>query len=163
MKKKLYVITRFLEIQLKIVTLLRWGLTGHCVRSRLQMFSINARVFFKYIYTILSVFFSFIVICFYFTNISTYTCPKSVLMYDFKADSVTKNLLHYCPRAFFVNQLFSKMRKIENVKSFWSRVLIFQDSRFLFTAKLLRIDMKNLRFNRYTKSRLYLGTTNMRD
>ena len=40
-----------------------------------------------------------------------------------------------------------------------SRVLIFQDSRFLFTAKLLRIDMKNLRFNRYTKSRLYLGTT----
>ena len=44
-----------------------------------------------------------------------------------------------------------------------SRVLIFQDSRFLFTAKLLRIDMKNLRFNRYTKSRLYLGTTNMTD
>ena len=42
-----------------------------------------------------------------------------------------------------------------------SRVLIFQDSRFLFTAKLLRIDMKNLRFNRYTKSRLYLGYTNM--
>ena len=54
------------------------------------MFSINARVFFKYIYTILSVFFSFIVICFYFTNISTYTCPKSVLMYDFNADIVTQ-------------------------------------------------------------------------
>ena len=116
MKKKWYVITRFLEIELKILALLRWGLTGHCVRSRLQMFSINARVFFKYIYTILSVFFSFIVICFYFTNISSYTCPKSVLMYDFKADIVTKNLLHFCPRAFFVNQLFLKM--IERLKMY---------------------------------------------
>ena len=110
----------------------------------------------KYIYTILSVFFSFIVICFYFTNISSYTCPKSVLMYDFKADIVTKNLLHFCPRAFFVNQLFSKMRKIENIKSFWSRVLIFQDSRFLFTAKLLRINMKNFTFQQVYKIALIL-------
>ena len=134
------------------------------------MFSINAPVFFKDIYTILFVFFSFIVICSYFYNISTCTYPKSVLIYNFKVDGVTKSFVHFRSCAFSRTANSQKMRedKMQEILGHYicfffveSRVLIFQDSRFLFTAKLLRIDMKNLRFNRYTKSRLYLGYSNM--
>ena len=137
------------------------------------MFSINAPVFFKDIYTIPFVFFSLIVICFYVTNISTCTYPKSVLIYNFKVDGVTKSFVHFQSFNHFQEQLIHKKcarTKMQEILGHYicfffveSRVLIFQDSRFLFTAKLLRIDMKNLRFNRYTKSRLYLGTTNMTD
>ena len=65
-----------------------------------QVFSNNSQVFFEYIYTVLSVFFSFIVICFHFTKISTCTCPISVLIYNFKVDGVTKSFVHFRPCAF---------------------------------------------------------------
>ena len=119
MKKKWYAITRFLEIGLKNPSFLdRRNDQSWRTYSLQQIFSINSQVFFEYIYTVLSVFFSFIVIRFYFAKISTCTCPKSVLIYNFKADIVTKNHLHFCPRAFSVNQLSRKCARSKMYKTF---------------------------------------------
>ena len=101
MKKKWYAITRFLEIGLKNPSFLdRRNDQSWRTYSLQQVFSINSWVFFEYIYTVLSVFFSFIVICFYFTKISTCTCPISVLIYNFKVDGVTKSFVHFRSCAF---------------------------------------------------------------
>ena len=91
------------------------------------MFSINAPEFFKDIYTILFVFFSFIVICFYFTYISTCTYPKSVLIYNSKvdgADGVTKSFLHFRSCAFSRTANSQKMREDKNAGDSWSLYLL---------------------------------------
>ena len=88
------------------------------------MFSINAPVFFKDIYTIPFVFFSLIVICFYVTNISTCTYPKSVLIYNFKVDGVTKSFVHFRSCAFSRTANSQKMREDKNAGDSWSLYLL---------------------------------------
>ena len=88
------------------------------------MFSINAPVFFKDIYTIPFVFFSLIVICFYVTNISTCTYPKSVLIYNFKVDGVTKSFVHFQSCAFSRTANSQKMREDKNAGDSWSLYLL---------------------------------------
>ena len=88
------------------------------------MFSINAPVFFKDIYTIPFVFFSLVVICFYVTNISTCTYPKSVLIYNFKVDGVTKSFVHFQSCAFSRTANSQKMREDKNAGDSWSLYLL---------------------------------------
>ena len=125
MKKKWYAITRFLEIGLKNPSFLdRRNDQSWRTYSLQQVFSINSQVFFEYIYTVLSVFFSFIVICFHFTKISTCTCPISVLIYNFKVDGVTKSFVHFRSCAFSRTANSQKMREGKNAGDFWSLYLL---------------------------------------
>ena len=121
--------------------------------------SINAPVFFKYIQTILSVFFSFIVIRFYFIKISTCTCPKTVPIQIFKVDRVTKSFVHIRSCAFSRTANSQKMREDKNAGDSWSLYLLlfrrvqgFDISRFKIS---IHCKTTSYRYEKFTFQQVY--------